>query len=160
MTRRSFNLGKTTAIAWAAVGLTVVVCGVGMVITYLQYRDVRHFILEQNRESAQRVQSVVATRLAELESELLELLLENRGETGALSRQVVENPVIESPFFVSSSGHIRNPLLPRLLPGAPMTRDDPMPREFEVVLRRVWSSASTASKLDELERLKSEAKRS
>ena len=32
-----------------------------------------------------------------------------------------------------------------------------MPREFEVVLRRVWSSASTVSKLDELERLSASA---
>ena len=92
MTRRSFNPGKTTAIAWAAVGLTVVVCGVGMRITYLQYRDVRHLNLELNRQSAQRVQSVVATGLAELESELLGRLLQNRGETRALSQQVVANP--------------------------------------------------------------------
>lgn len=150
MTRRAFSQGKTTAIAWAAGVLTVVVCGVGLRITYLQYTDVRRVILQSNRERAQRAQGPVSAHLEELEREVLGDLVHGGGDADALSRRVAAQPVIESPFFVTASGSVHNPLLPRLPAGARMTGDDPMPRDFEDALRLAWSAAPAQRKLEVL----------
>ena len=155
MRMRRFLTATTLSIAgWCAFVATILVCGLGLYLTVLQYRSVRSSLLDSHRRSASSEIEPLRRFLSEHSERVLERVSHARDDRAALDEFVHTDPVVLEPFFVLGDGRVHVPRVPqanasRYLP------DASRPQAFDVALRTALGEGALAERTAALEALAS-----
>ena len=140
----------TTFAGWGTLLVTLLVCGLGLRLTFIQYRDVSGILRDVQKRTAEAERIGLERFLGETERQVLGDLAAAADDAGALASLIQRQPILEAPFFFSTDGAFVSPHLGKMR-GPTLLSDELVPIEFEKALRIAWSQAPLEDKAQALE---------